>query len=72
MDNLDIGLTGTRTDTIVISCWQNYLSFPRAARHMETLHRRYIYRGYLQIAACDLIRTAYTYPPTAKSPPTAM
>lgn len=44
MDNLDTGLTGTRTDTVVISCWQDYLSFPRAARHMETLHRaRHIY-----------------------------
>lgn len=37
MDNLDLGLTGSRTDMVLISCWEMYMTFSRKERHVEAL-----------------------------------
>lgn len=39
MDNLDSGLTGTRTDIAVVSCFPGYAAFSPAARHMDALRK---------------------------------
>lgn len=37
MGNLDTGLTGCKTDMAVVSCWQHYMTYSRAERHVEEL-----------------------------------
>lgn len=39
MDNLDTGLTGKRTDVVLVSCFWGYLEFTREARHVDELKR---------------------------------
>lgn len=38
MDNLDTGLTGTRTDMALVSLHQGYFNFSRLNRHADLLH----------------------------------
>ena len=48
-------------DSIVVECAYDYMgrrSYKKVTTNgTVTLHQRYIYRGYLQIAACDLTRS---------------
>ncbi|MFI3244277.1 MAG: hypothetical protein R3Y56_08500 [Akkermansia sp.] len=37
MGNLSSGLTGSKTDLAVVSCWRHYMSFSREDRHLEHL-----------------------------------
>ncbi len=37
MGNLDTGLSGSKTDMAVVACWQGYMNFSRAARHVDAL-----------------------------------
>lgn len=37
MENLDSGLSGSKTDVAVVACWAGYLAYSRAARHVDAL-----------------------------------
>ncbi len=71
-ENRPVSFTNAETNT-VIECAYDHMG-RRATKKVTvngnvTLHQRYLYRGYLQIAGCELygqhgyIRTNYTYPP---------
>ncbi len=59
-ENRPVSFTNAETNT-VIECAYDYMG-RRATKKVTvngsvTLHRRYLYRGYLQIACCDLTRS---------------
>ena len=59
-ENRPVSFSNTVTNT-VIECGYDYMG-RRATKKVTvdgtiTLHQRYLYRGYLQIACCDLTRT---------------
>ena len=61
-DNIGNRETATESDTI-IECAYDHMG-RRATKKVTvdgsiTLHQRYLYRGYLQIACCDLTRSAH-------------
>ncbi|MBQ3525018.1 MAG: hypothetical protein IJA63_01985 [Akkermansia sp.] len=61
-ENRPVSFTNEATGTVV-SCAYDSMgrrSFKKVTVNgTVTLHRRYLYRGYLQIACCDLTRTAH-------------
>ena len=59
-ENRPVSFTSTESNTVV-ECAYDYMGrrcFKKVTVNgTETLHQRYIYRGYLQIACCDLTRS---------------
>lgn len=54
MDNLDSGLTGSKTDIAVVSVWNGYLRHSREARHMD--HLKTVSKIYFNNEEKDLTR----------------